>query len=227
MKSHRITRLVAIGAAGAATWMTAASQPAWAAAPASNPLMAHAAAEPGKSLINCIKFDIDDQPVCGVLRRGPRGKAGARGPRGYRGYAGATGPKGATGPQGPAGPQGPVGPTGPQGEPGAPNGTEVFSSSPVTISSTTIGVPYEAIAVCPVTGVYVQAYGGGANVQVNNQNNRDVVTLQNSFPSTNIGNAVNGTGPATAWTATAVVSQLQNGDSATLQTYVICGPGVS
>jgi hypothetical protein len=224
MKLHRIIPLAATVAAGAGTWIAVAS-PAAQAAP--NPLMATTAADSGKSLLNCIKFDVDDQPVCGVLRKGPRGARGARGPRGYRGF---TGPQGSTGPQGPAGPQGPQGPqgaTGPQGEPGAPNGTEVFSSAPVTISSTTIGVPYQAIADCPVTGVYVQAYGGGANISVNNQNNRDVVTLQNSFPSTNIGTAVNGTGPATAWTATAIVSQLQSGDSATLQTYVVCGPGVS
>jgi hypothetical protein len=223
MKSHRIIPLVA-AAATAATWI-AAAPPAAQAATAHNPLMAAMASEPGKSLVNCIKLDVDDQPVCGVLRKGPRGRRGARGARGPRGYRGFTGPQGPQGPQGLSGPRGPQGATGAQGEPGSPNGTQVYSSAPVTISSTTIGVPYQAIAACPVTGVYLQAYGGGANITVNNQNNRDVVTLQNSFPSTNIGTAVNGTGPATAWTATAIVSQLQSGDSATLQTYVVCGPG--
>lgn len=247
MKSYRITRLVAIGAAGAATWMTAASQPASAATTQSNPLLAHAAAEAGKSLLNCIKFDVDDQPVCGVLRQGPRGKTGARGargargPRGYRGFTGpqgATGPagtQGATGPQGPQGPQGATGAQGPAGIPGSPNGTIVVDGNTVQFAynggPSPTGNFYTSVAVCPVAGNYQQAYGGGANITTNDQNAKDVVTLQNSFPGSNDGGVVTpvtgNNAPADAWQGTAVISSLATGDTGSIQAYVICGPGLS
>jgi hypothetical protein len=66
----------------------------------------------GKTLLNCVRFDIDDQPVCGI-----------RGERGLRGVTGATGRTGATGATGPMGPTGPTGAVGPQGAMGGQGAT--------------------------------------------------------------------------------------------------------
>lgn len=241
MKSHRITRLVAIGAAGAATWMTVASQPASAAANSSNPLMAHAAAEAGKSLVNCIKFDVDDQPVCGVLRQGPRGKKGARGPRGYRGYRGFTGPRGATGAQGPVGPTGATGATGPMGPQGAPGPTDVVAGNTVRFTESNgpgTGTELQpSVAKCPV-GPDPEAYGGGAQiVKGGAQNTADVVTLESSYPGIYVSAAevdplpsagapsgTVSTQPANAYEAQAVITSMNGGDNVTVQAYVVCGP---
>jgi hypothetical protein len=62
----------------------------------------------GKTLLNCVRFDIDDQPVCGI-----------RGQRGFRGYTGATGATGRTGAMGATGSMGPMGATGATGAVGA------------------------------------------------------------------------------------------------------------
>lgn len=250
MKSHRITRLAAIGAAGAAAWMTGVSQPAFAAAPQANPLLVHATAESGKTLLNCIKFDVDDQPVCGVLRRGPRGKTGPRGrrgPRGYRGYRGFTGSQGPAGAQGPAGPtgpqgpQGPVGATGATGPQGAPGPTDVVAGNEVRFTeSNGPGTGTElpvSVAKCPV-GPDPEAYGGGAQIiKGGSQSTADVVTLEASFPGIYVSpsevdplpsaGAPSGsvsTQPANAYEAQAVITSLNSGDNVTVQAYVVCGP---
>jgi hypothetical protein len=88
--------------------------------PAASAKSAHtAAADTGKSLINCLRFDIDDQLVCGILKVGPRGPKGARGPFGPIGPIGPQGVPGPLGPVGPQGVQGPPGPTGAKGDTGA------------------------------------------------------------------------------------------------------------
>src|SRR3954462_15668004 len=57
----------------------------------------HVAADSKTSLLHCIRFDVDDKPACGIMRRGPRGRQGFRGkhgetgPQGVRGLTGATG----------------------------------------------------------------------------------------------------------------------------------------
>jgi Collagen triple helix repeat (20 copies) len=78
----------------------------------SNPLGHASASDKGNSLLQCIRFDVDDKPVCGIMRIGPRG------PRGLTGATGLTGPIGPVGPQGIQGPPGPQGETGPDGQPG-------------------------------------------------------------------------------------------------------------
>jgi hypothetical protein len=91
-----------------------------------------AAADTGKPLISCLRFDVDDKLVCGILRVGPRGPKGDRGllgPTGAQGIPGALGPVGPQGVQGPPGPtgdtgaQGPIGPRGPIGPDGSTGGT--------------------------------------------------------------------------------------------------------
>lgn len=239
MTHHRVFRVLALGAvvgAGALAQSPVASASA---------LPKAMAAETGGSLLNCIRFDIDDQPVCGVLGktgpRGPRGTAGATGRRGPRGYRGFTGPAGATGATGAAGPTGATGATGtpgatgatgPQGIAGLPNGTEVIdgNSAPFSYSGgpSPIGNSTTSVADCPVTGTDVEAYGGGGQITTNDQNAKDVVTLQSSFPGTANGGSVTPvTGPdspANAWQATSVISSLASGDNGTIQAYVICGP---
>ncbi|HET8976732.1 MAG TPA: hypothetical protein VFN87_01150 [Solirubrobacteraceae bacterium] len=228
MKSHRIIHLVAAAAAGAATWIAAAS-PAAQAATTHNPLMAAIAADPGKSLLNCIKMDVDDQPVCGVLRKGPRGARGARGPRGYRGF---TGPAGPAGPTGATGPQGPVGPQGPRGVQGAPGPTVVIEGNAAPFSYSggpdPSGTPVTSVAVCPAGSSTPEAYGGGGYVVTNDQNGRDIVTLQSSFPGSYSGGSVTpmtgNNAPADSWEAQAVITRLASGDNGTVTAYVVCGP---
>ena len=113
MTLKRAFRVLTLGAliVGAAALM---GLPFAAAKPAPNPL-ASAAADNGKTLLNCIRFDIDDQPVCGVLRDGPRGRTGKTGARGYRGFTGAQGLQGLQGLQGTQGIQGIQGNQGNQG----------------------------------------------------------------------------------------------------------------
>ena len=98
--------------------------------PAASAKTAHtAAADTGKPLINCLRFDIDDQLVCGILKVGPRGPKGARGPFGPIGPQGVPGPLGPVGPQGVQGPPGPTGATGAQGAVG-PRGPIGANGSP-------------------------------------------------------------------------------------------------
>ncbi|MGH2914885.1 MAG: hypothetical protein ACRDMX_07845 [Solirubrobacteraceae bacterium] len=142
-------------------------------------------ADAGGSLINCIHFDFDDQPVCGIMRRGPRGARGERGRRGpqghqgYRGFTGATGATGATGPQGPqgatgatgvVGPQGAPGPQGIQGVQGAPGHTVVVAGTLVKETAPSGGDPQgkliDSVAQCPPSSSGTpEAYGGGLQIQ--------------------------------------------------------------
>jgi hypothetical protein len=84
-------------------------------APGTSAKSAHIAADTGKPLINCLRFDVDDQLVCGILKVGPRGPKGVRGPFGPIGPQGIPGALGPVGPQGVQGPPGPTGATGAQG----------------------------------------------------------------------------------------------------------------
>jgi hypothetical protein len=165
---------------------------------------------------------------------GPTGQTGATGAQGPRG------PKGDTGAQGPKGDQGPQGLTGPQGPQGTPGPTVVvqgnriqFTQSPSAPAST--GTEFASIAKCPTTG-NTSAYGGGAVIQKSGANQgSDVVTLESSYPgvfqgSGDISGFVPSANPAqgvpdNAYEGKAVVSTLTNGDTFTLQAYVICGPG--
>jgi hypothetical protein len=210
MTHHRVIRVLALGAAlgaGALVQSPVAS--------ASGMPRAMAAEETSSSLINCIKFDVDDEPVCGVLGktgpRGPRGATGGRGPQGYRGFIGPVGPVGPVGPGGATGAPGPTGATGAigatgatgltgamgatgatgaqgpqgiqgiQGIAGLPNGTEVVDGNAAPFSynggPSPIGNTTTSVAVCPVTGTDVEAYGGGAEIITNQQSAHDVVTL--------------------------------------------------
>ena len=225
MTNHRVIHVLALGAAigvGALAQTPVAS--------AAVLPKAFAAEETSSSLSNCITFDVYAQPVCGVPgktgpkgRTGPRGRTGARGPRGYRGFPGLLGPAGATGA---------TGSQGIQGIAGLPNGTEVVDGNLAQFSysggPTVTGDPTTSVADCPVTGTDAQAYGGGAQITTNDQNAKDVVTLQSSFPGTANGGSVTpvtgADSPANAWQATSVISSLASGDTGTTEAYVICGP---
>lgn len=127
--------------------------------PGASAKSARVAADTGKPLISCLRFDVDDKLVCGILRVGPRGPKGVRGltgpqgiqgpigplgPVGPQGIQGPAGPKGDTGGVGPVGPRGPIGPTGltgaagqqgprgftgPQGPQGSPGPTVVIQGN--------------------------------------------------------------------------------------------------
>jgi hypothetical protein len=139
--------LVAVCAAGALIGLPGASAKS-----------VRVAVDPGKQLVSCLRFDVDDKLVCGILRVGPRGPKGATGPIGLQGIPGplgpvgpqgiqgTAGPKGDTGAQGPDGARGPIGPigltgatgsqgaqglTGPQGPQGTPGPTTVVQGNVV------------------------------------------------------------------------------------------------
>lgn len=244
MKFTRLTRIAALGAvcAGAMAlnglpWADASSPPARLAA----------VADPGKPLVKCLKFDAEDQLVCGIMRRG------VRGPRGYKGFTGRTGavgPQGATGPQGPQGAQGPVGPVGPvgpqgpqgiQGIQGTPGHTVVVAGTRITETAPPGGDPQgteltPSVAQCTVAAD-PEAYGGGVQIQKSGTEvGGDVVTLQQHFLGTYVsatevdalpGGTTPGavsTQPANAYEGQAVVTYLAQDDTVTVQSYVICGP---
>lgn len=170
------------------------------------PAAAHLAAfDTGKPLVKCLKFDFDDQLVCGIMRRGPQG---ARGPKGLTGKTGPIGLTGATGPQGPQGPQGPVGAVGPvgpqgvqgiQGIQGTPGHSVVVAGTPITETGAQAaaapnagpgGVGAEipaSIAQCP-TGSgskEPEAYGGGVQIQKSGSEiGGDVVTIDQQYLGT-------------------------------------------
>lgn len=73
------------------------------------------AVDPGKQLVTCLRFDVDDKLVCGILKVGPRGPKGLTGPIGLQGIPGPLGPVGPQGIQGPVGPKGDTGAQGPDG----------------------------------------------------------------------------------------------------------------
>jgi collagen type VII alpha len=170
---------------------------------------------------------------------GAAGKTGTTGPIGAQGSAGPTGtqgPTGATGSIGLTGPIGTTGATGIQGVPGptGPANTEVVKGPLITITggSNSTGQTATSTAGCDdaVNTGNGEAYGGGVNISTDPSTpNPDVVSVQSSAP----GNGITGTVPvvpaavgdgANAWTGTAVVGRMYQGDTATVQAYVICGP---
>lgn len=205
MKFKRLIRILAFGAACAAVgalaglpWADANSTPVHITA---SDTAAHITAlDTGKPLVQCLKFDVDDQLVCGILRQGPRGP---QGPTGKTGPKGKVGPRGKTGPQGVQGATGPVGVTGPVGAPGpqgtqgvqgAPGPTVVVAGTPETLSGD------EALAAAPITGgegatvtpsvatclsvaaSRPEAYGGGVTIQKSGtEATGDVVTLEQHY----------------------------------------------
>lgn len=203
--------------------------------------IADAGGTKGERMVSkCVSFDSNEGPLCGVILkgpRGPRGFTGKAGPAGVSGLQGAAGPQGPQGIQGPVGPVGPVGPQGPQGTQGAPGHTVVVAGTIVNEQAPPAGDPQgkqltPTVAVCPATGT-PEAYGGGVNIT--KSGGGDVVLLQSHTLGTWSNNAFSvipaGTSPGTvstvaanAYQATAVVNQLAGGDTATMQSYVICGP---
>jgi hypothetical protein len=165
---------------------------------------------------------------------GPRGKTGKTG---KRGKAGATGLPGGTGVVGPTGPAGPA------------NSEVVDGPAETLVASDNSGDATGEVAVSTAScssatnPANVEAYGGGLNIVTHPQTqSNDVVEMQSAYPveATGPTGATGITGvtgplgapvpqaqPATAWTGEAVVDLLKNGstpDSATVQTYVECGP---
>jgi hypothetical protein len=151
---------------------------------------------------------------------------GKPGPKGKNGKTGKTGAAGAIGPIGATGPIGPTGPTGPAN-------TEVVDGPTITLSgSEPSGATAISTAGCDdaVNGVNTEAYGGGVNVVTHPSTQlSDEVMVQSSYP----GDASTGTTLATepalgkqadAWSGVAVINRMVPGDTATVQTYVICGP---
>jgi hypothetical protein len=194
MTLTRISRVVMLGAL--CVLVSALAGAPWATASPSRPSASAASSDAGKSLLNCIKFDVDDQPVCGVLRKGPRG---LRGFRGLPGPIGAQGVQGVQGIQGPVGPQGLQGPRGPQGIQGvkgdtgatgatglqgAPGPTEVVAGThigPFTSSNGFYtGTELTSVAKCPLT--HPEAYGGGGIITKTGANTTsDVVSLEDGY----------------------------------------------
>jgi hypothetical protein len=246
LKFKRLTRFAALGVACLAA--TALTGLPW--ADASSTTARTAATDVGKPLVKCLKFDFDDQQVCGILRQGPRGP---RGPKGKTGATGATGPIGATGATGAQGPQGAVGPVGAVG-PQGPQGIQGIQGSPghtVVVAGTQVveappaGGPADpqgteltpTVARCTAPGD-PEAYGGGVQIQKSGSEvGGDVVTLDQHY----LGTYNSGTGfvdalpagstpgtvstqAANAYEGQAVVTFLAAGDTVTLQSYVVCGP---
>ena len=187
-------------------------------------------------------------------KRGPQGRVGRRGqvglvdPVGIKGIQGAVGPRGAQGVQGVIGPTGPTGPDGAFVSPGGSNpgaNTIVVLGSrigPIPISPApgrgTILTP--SVAQCPPAGPDTEAYDGGAIITTDNSSNQpttnDVVGLGSSFTGVDNGptevdplpagaapGAVS-TEPANAYEAQAVVTKMNQNDTVTYQSYVVCGP---
>jgi Collagen triple helix repeat (20 copies) len=176
-----------------------------------NPLGHASASDKGNSLLQCIRFDVDDKPVCGIMRVGPRGPRGLTGPTGLTGPVGPVGPQGIQGPPGPqgetgpigqTGPRGPIGPigltgqtgatgprglTGPPGPQGTPGPTVVVAGNRITFTQSSsspspAGTEFFSVAKCPSSGNTL-AYGGGGVINKSGANaGADIVTLESSFP---------------------------------------------
>ena len=247
MSLKRVWRVGAVGAV-CATAGALVGLP-WADASSSS-VARSAAVDPGKPLVKCVHFDLADQPVCGILRRGargPRGLRGRTGPRGLVGPAGATGsqgpqgPVGATGATGATGAVGPQGPQGPQGVQGAPGHTVVVAGTLVTATAPAAGdAPgtqlTPSVAQC-TDAADPEAYGGGVQIQKSGtESGGDVVTIDNHFlgtyvNSTTVSALPAGSTPGTvsttaanAYEGQAVVTDLAGGDTVTVQAFVVCGP---
>jgi Collagen triple helix repeat (20 copies) len=250
MRKSRIIRLASLCAMCVAA-IAVLGLPA-ASASTSNPLLHAASTDNSKSLIKCLRFDLDDQLVCGIMRRGPRGYRGYRGSTGKRGATGATGATGAsgatgaTGPQGPIGPQGPKGDTGTQGPQGiqgvqgAPGPTEEVLGTTVTIHNPQSGGSLTgtemtpSVARCPTSGADREAYGGGS--QITKSGGGDTIAVESAYPGQFVSSTevdppfqssdTPGTTAqaANAYQVTAVINQLSAGQSVSVTSYVICGP---
>jgi hypothetical protein len=141
----------------------------------------------------------------------------------------------------PRGPQGVPGQTGPQGIQGAPGSTVEVTGTRVGPIISNNGVPGQgteltpSVAKCPI-GPDPEAYGGGVVITKSGTNSTsDVVTLETGLLGTYVsatqvspasGSAVGSVSqqPSNAYEAIAVVTQLNSGDSVTVQSYVECGP---
>jgi hypothetical protein len=140
---------------------------------------------------------------------------------------GPAGPRGLTGPHGPIGATGVAGPTGPAN-------TEVVAGPVVTLAgSQQTGQVAISTAGCDhaVTGANREAYGGGVVVTPHPATPvPEIVPLQASYPGNGVTGNTQALPPsagqgADAWTGVAVIDRMVNpNDSATVQTYVICGP---
>lgn len=242
MKLKYVIRAVAL--VGACLAAIALSGLPWASA---SPLARTADAGRGETMaLSCLKFEVGDQIVCGIMRRGPRGDRGARGARGAQGPIGPQGGTGAQGIQGPIGPKGDTGaqgPIGPQGTQGAPGSTVEVAGTVATLSGSTASEGTESpvtVAQCPAPpNPTPEAYGGGVLEQKSgNGIGSDVVTLDQHYlgtynsgtgavdPLPAIGSTAGtaSTQAANAYEATGVVTNLNAGDTVKLQSYVICGP---
>jgi hypothetical protein len=171
-----------------------------------------------------------------VNQIGPRGKAGKIGKTGKAGVAGGLGVGGPIGPTGPAGPA---------------NSELVLGPSETLSGADNAGKPTGEIAVSTAAcssatnPVNVEAYGGGVNITTSAQTQvKDIVEVQSSYPGDDAssGGATGfgitaplatpktpGSGEqADAWSGVAVVDVLKDAsgtpDTATVQTYAICGP---
>ncbi|MFL5831295.1 MAG: hypothetical protein ACJ76X_15380 [Solirubrobacteraceae bacterium] len=254
-KARYAVALSAVGVlVGALTGLPGAS-----ARSAHNPLGSAAASDKGNSLLQCIRFDIDDKPVCGIMRVGPRGPRGLTGATGLTGPIGPVGPQGIQGPPGPPGDKGDTGQTGsrgskgdkgdkgdtgqsglrgltgPPGPQGTPGPTVVVAGNTIhftqsSASPATAGTEFFSVAKCPSSG-NTEAYGGGGVINKSGTSaGADIVTLESSFPGVfqSTGSEITpfvASTPDNAYEAKAVVSDLNNGDTFTLQSYVVCGPG--
>lgn len=199
----------------------------------------------GEAHHKCFTFDFGEGPVCTVILKGPRGAKGQRGktgPIGLTGPQGAVGPQGVQGPVGPQGNVGPTGPTGPQGIQGAPGHTVVVAGTLTTLTAPSGGTPQgtalqPSVARCTVPAD-PEAYGGGVQIQRSGTHSGgDVVTIAQHY----LGNYNSGTGQvdaipagttpgtvsstaANAYEGQAVVTQLSQTDTVTVQAFVVCGP---
>jgi hypothetical protein len=126
----------------------------------------------------------------------------------------------AVGPQGPAGPTGPANTEVVQG----PAETLIGNESTGTIVTSTAGCDHA------VNGANREAYGGGAVVVTHPTSAvPDIVAVESSYPGIGVTGQTPATPPtagagANAYTAVGAITRMFDGDSATVQAYVICGP---
>lgn len=244
MKTKYLTRAAAVAAACLAA--TALTGLPWADASSRAVVADSGGRGSEKPAVQCVTYDFNEGPVCGIMLLGPRGPRGERGKTGRIGLTGAqglVGPQGIQGPVGPQGIQGPVGPTGPQGIQGAPGHTVVVAGTSITETAPTGGDPQgkeltPSVAKCPSSAQGdPEAYGGGVQIQKSgSESGGDVVTIQQHFlgsyvSSTQVSPLPAGTSPGTistqpanAYEGQAVITELGGGDTVTVQSYVICGP---
>jgi hypothetical protein len=182
--------------------------------------------------------------------RGHAGAVGKTGATGPVGFTGSTGPRGFTGATGATGRQGITGITGIVGKPGTFDTAGAYPGyhtimivgskiGPVPSASGSLtGVELTpSVARCPTGGPDTEAYDGGVNISLSGANkSTDVVTPESSFPGifvsqTEVDPLPEGSTPgaisnesANAYEAQAIVTNLNNGDSVTVQSYVVCGP---